>query len=58
MNVSIMIPLHNKARHIRRALDSVVLPANPDRFCRLRELLISLEVEQRVFATYDELLTD
>ncbi len=36
----------------------VVLPANPDRFCRLRELLNSLGLAHRAFETYGELLTD
>lgn len=36
----------------------VVVPANPDRFCRLQELLASLKLEDRIFHTYEELRED
>ncbi len=32
-----------------------VVPGNPERFCRLKDLLTDLQLESRIFATYEEL---
>ena len=34
----------------------IVIPANPERFCRLHELLVALRLEDRIFDSYGEVL--